>query len=69
MDASSVQTPEALAPPDRSAEQSAEESEPDEKQPSRDTVLLVEDNAINMRVRRPATNLTSGFHEAIVRTF
>lgn len=51
MDASSIKTPEAYMPTDRSAERPAEESTSDTEQPGGDVVLLVEDNAINMRVR------------------
>lgn len=51
MDASSVKTPEAHMPIDRPAEQPAEEQTPHAEQPSGDVILLVEDNAINMRVR------------------
>lgn len=51
MDASSVKTPEAQMPTDRSTETPAEQSASGSKQLIGDVVLLVEDNGINMRVR------------------
>jgi hypothetical protein len=52
MDASSVKTPETLRQAESPVENPAGESTTsDTKQPAGDTILLVEDNAINMRVR------------------
>jgi hypothetical protein len=63
MDASSVKTPETIRPADRSVEQPSEESTSDAEQLTGDVILLVEDNAINMRVRLPPANPTPRFHK------
>ena len=54
MDASSVKTPDAYNLPDRSVKTPVAERGSDAHELTRDMVLLVEDNAINMRVRQPS---------------
>jgi hypothetical protein len=53
MDASSVKTPDAYNLPDRSVETPVAELGSDAQELTGNMVLLVEDNAINMRVRQP----------------
>lgn len=65
MDASSVKTPESQKPADDTTEAQAEEPASDAKQPTGDVILLVEDNAINMRVRHSRSNPTFECHEDI----
>ena len=59
MDASSAKTPEAHMPTDRSDETPADESASGTQTPGEDVILLVEDNAINMRVRLPSATCSS----------
>jgi len=61
MDASSVKTPETIKPTDRSTETLEEDLTPGAKQLVGDVILLVEDNAINMRVRLSAAISTPDF--------
>jgi len=58
MNASSVKTPESQISAERSVEPPAEESASVAEQPGSggDVILLVEDNAINMRVRLPTAH-------------
>jgi hypothetical protein len=74
MDASSVKTPESVKATDRSVEQPAEESGSDAQQLAGDKVLLVEDNAINMRVRQSHFRVSrnhplNNIAESILTTF
>lgn len=64
MDASSAKTPEAYMPTDRSDEKPADESASGSQSLGGDVILLVEDNAINMRVRLPTAGLDSQSREA-----
>ena len=65
MDASSAKTPESQKPADETAETPEIEPASGAKQPIGDVILLVEDNAINMRVRHSTSNPTFECHEAL----
>lgn len=67
MNASSEKTPEAQTSIDHSAETPAEDTASDAEQLTGDVVLLVEDNAINMRVRSPQRSQL-WFREAVSYT-
>ena len=64
MDAASVKTPETQKLADDTTEKPAEEPASNAKQLTGDVILLVEDNAINMRVSLHRTPLP-GCNEAI----
>jgi hypothetical protein len=63
MDASSVKTPESQEPADNLVETAGEGSASFPRKPTGDVVLLVEDNAINMRV-----SFSFGNSHALFRT-
>jgi hypothetical protein len=64
MNASSEKTPEAQTTIDRSAEMPVVDTASEDKQLTGDVVLLVEDNAINMRVSFPQRTQLQ-FREAV----